>query len=311
MTKVVDVAAAVLLRPDGSFLLAQRPDRTVYAGYWEFPGGKVEPDENPQQALARELHEEIGVDIEEAYPWLTRTFVYPHATVRLHFFRVLNWCGEMHGREGQSLAWQQPGKADVQPMLPANTPVLRALTLPAEYALSNASETGEAAFLAALERRLAGGLKLLQLREKNMDRKAFASLAGKAVALAHRAGARVLINGTVEEARLLKADGVQLSAQVLAQTNKRPDFDLVGASVHGIEELRRAEDLGADFGVLGSVRDTPTHPGKETLGWQGFAQIAREAAIPVYAIGGVQRTDMEEAWRHGAQGLAMIRGSWS
>jgi 8-oxo-dGTP diphosphatase len=85
---IVDVAAAVILRPDGAFLLACRPPGKVYAGYWEFPGGKVEPGEGLADALARELHEELGIDVVSATPWITRVFSYPHATVRLHFFRV-------------------------------------------------------------------------------------------------------------------------------------------------------------------------------------------------------------------------------
>src|SRR5918994_6473274 len=98
---IIEVAAAVLQRPDGSFLLAQRPPGKVYAGYWEFPGGKVEPGEPAAAALARELHEELGIDVECAYPWLTRVFTYPHATVRLNFFRVTRWRGEPHPREDQ------------------------------------------------------------------------------------------------------------------------------------------------------------------------------------------------------------------
>lgn len=311
MNKVVDVAAAVLLRHDGSFLLAQRPSRTVYAGYWEFPGGKVEPGETPAQALVREVREEIGVHITQADPWISQTFVYPHATVRLHFFRVRTWTGEMHGHEGQALAWQQPGCVDVEPLLPANAPVLRALTLPAEYAISNASEVGETKFLEALERRLSQGLKLLQLREKTMRAEDFSRLAGHAIEMAHRAGARVIVNASIENAHLLQADGVQLSAQELLRTNARPDFEWVGASVHNVEELRRAESLGADFAVLGAVKRTPTHPEGNVLGWEGFLRIAAGAEIPVYAIGGMQPIHMDEAWRHGAQGLAMIRGSWA
>src|ERR1700681_2810932 len=82
-TKVVDVGAAVITRPDGSFLLAQRPPGKVYAGYWEFPGGKVEPGEAAERALARELHEELGINVHRAYPWIRRVFTYPHATVGL------------------------------------------------------------------------------------------------------------------------------------------------------------------------------------------------------------------------------------
>src|SRR3954453_12623628 len=89
----IEVAAAVIQRPDGAFLLAQRPAGKVYAGYWEFPGGKVEPGEPVERALARELHEELGIDVATSYPWLVRVFTYPHATVRLNFRRVLHWKG--------------------------------------------------------------------------------------------------------------------------------------------------------------------------------------------------------------------------
>src|SRR5205085_3896600 len=89
--EVIEVAAAVIQRADGAFLLAQRPPGKVYAGYWEFPGGKVEPGEAVERAIARELHEELGIDVECAYPWITRVYTYPHATVRLNFFRVTAW----------------------------------------------------------------------------------------------------------------------------------------------------------------------------------------------------------------------------
>jgi 8-oxo-dGTP diphosphatase len=115
---VVEVAAAVIQRPDGAFLLAQRPPGKVYAGYWEFPGGKAEPGEPAAQALSRELHEELGIDVETAYPWITRVFSYPHGTVRLWFFRVVSWKGEPHPREEQAIAWQRAGDAMLSPMLP-------------------------------------------------------------------------------------------------------------------------------------------------------------------------------------------------
>ena len=105
-TKIVEVAAAVLQRPDNSFLLAQRPPDKIWAGYWEFPGGKIEPGETPYHALVRELREELGITVETAYPWLTRVYTYPHATVRLNFFRVTAWSGELHPHEGQQFAWQ-------------------------------------------------------------------------------------------------------------------------------------------------------------------------------------------------------------
>lgn len=309
--KVVEVAAAVLLRPDGRFLLAQRPARTVYAGYWEFPGGKIEPDESPADALARELREELDIEITRAYPWLTRTYTYPHASVRLHFFRVPAWHGEPRGVEGQQLAWQQPEALDVTPMLPANTPVLRALALPAEYAVSNAGSVGAEAFLRVLEHRLATGLRMVQLREPGLAPAAFADLARRAVDLAHRAGGRVLINGPGSIAAQCGADGVHLSASALMRASARPDSALAGASVHSRAELHRAEALGLDFVVIGAVHETPTHPGAAGLGWDGFRHLATGAQIPVYAIGGLRPTELETAWSCGAHGIAMIRGSWS
>ena len=159
----VRVAVAVLLR-DGKVLLAQRLPGTPYAGYWEFPGGKLEAGETAHQALLRELDEELGIRITHAVPWLTQRYTYPHADVELDFFRVFDWDGELHGRDGQAIAWQVPGAFDVAPLLPANTAVLRALLLPSVYGISMAEEQGDAAFLAAAQVALEGGLRLIQLR---------------------------------------------------------------------------------------------------------------------------------------------------
>lgn len=119
----VDVAVGVLVRADGAFLLTSRPPGKVYAGHWEFPGGKIEPGETLQQALARELHEELGITIGAAEPWHEQLFDYPHALVRLRFCKVFAWTGELQMREGQAMAWQQLPVA-VRPVLPGTIPVL-------------------------------------------------------------------------------------------------------------------------------------------------------------------------------------------
>ena len=121
MSNIVRVAAAVVVRADGRVLLAQRPEGKPYAGYWEFPGGKLEPGESPAHALARELKEELGITVTRTAPWLTQEFVYPHAHVELNFFRVYGWTGDPIGHDGQAFAWQTPGAFDVAPLLPANT----------------------------------------------------------------------------------------------------------------------------------------------------------------------------------------------
>ena len=122
--KEVEVAVGVLIRADGAFLLTSRPEGKVYAGYWEFPGGKVEAGETVEEALRRELVEEIGVTIGAVQPWRVERVDYPHALVRLNFCKVFEWEGQMHMHEGQSFAWQQL-PVDVKPVLPGTVPVLK------------------------------------------------------------------------------------------------------------------------------------------------------------------------------------------
>ena len=307
---IVDVAVAVLQRADGSVLLARRPKNKVYAGYWEFPGGKLEPGETPLEALHREIREELSVQITRAHPWITRIFTYPHATVRLLFFRVSAWEGELDAVEHEAVAWERPNSVKVAPMLPANGPVLRGLALPAEYAISQAGGLGIDAFLQKLRRRLNADLRLVQLREPGLPSDEFERLSRQVLKLARPSGAKVLINGDVGLAHRVGADGVHLTARQVSRLNDRPDLPLVGASCHGIEELRAAEQLGADFAVLGPIRPTPSHPGRNAMGWRGFEAIAQGSAIPIYALGGVMPEDLETAWSRGAHGVAMIRGAW-
>ena len=307
---IVRVAAAVLLRPDGQVLLAQRPAGKPYAGYWEFPGGKLEPGESPRAALARELHEELGITVRRASPWLVQEFVYPHAHVELNFFRVFAWDGQLHGHDGQAFAWQVPGRWSVAPLLPANTRILAALDLPAVYGITCAEDTDEDAFLVRAERALADGLKLVQLRDKSWPHARRVALARKLVPLAHRHGARVLWNGTADDARAAGCDGVHWTADTLAAARARPHDLLAAASCHTPDDVARAGALGLDFAVLGTVLPTPTHPVAVPLGWDGFAASVAGTRLPVYALGGLTSADLAQAIDRGAHGVALRRAAW-
>jgi 8-oxo-dGTP diphosphatase len=310
VAQIVEVAAAVIQRPDGSFLLAQRPAGKVYAGWWEFPGGKIEAGEPAERALARELHEELGIEARTAYPWITRMHAYEHATVRLNFFRVTDWTGDPHPRENQAFVWQRIDAPIAEPMLPANAPVLASLALPQEYAVTDAEKYGVEKILLQVQARLEQGLKLIQVRDKNLaDRIGFAE---RVIRLAMPFGAKVLINGGPEEKDGIHAigDGIQYTAQQLMKLRARPQDVLAAASCHTREELARAIQLELDFAVLGPVNATVSHSGVALLGWEGFSGIACGSAIPVYAIGGMRRADLPAAWRAGAHGVAMISGAW-
>lgn len=313
MSKIVQVAAAVMLRADGrEFLLAQRPEGKVYAGYWEFPGGKVEPGENYRQALIRELHEELGITVTECAPWLTREFTYPHATVRLEFWRVTAWTGEIGitaPLEHAAVDWLEMGKTPhVAPILPANGPILKGLALPTSMAITQGEAEGVERQLERLEEALAGGLRLIQVRDKGWPAAQRLWFAESVVRLAHEHGALVVINDSEEIARMVGADGVHLSATSLAACTTRPDFTWVGASCHTAAEIHRAGELELDYALFGPVLPTPTHPEASGLGWDEFARQLAGNTIPVLALGGMQKAMLGEAQAHGAHGIAMLRG---
>jgi 8-oxo-dGTP diphosphatase len=304
------VVAAVIENADGGYLLAQRPTGKVYAGYWEFPGGKVEAGESDHDALVREIREELDIVVDAAHPWLVRRHVYEHATVRIRFFRVPRWHGTPRGLDGQRFAFQQAGRESVGPMLPANGPVLAALRVPARYAISCAGRLGTLEFLARLDAALRRGLRLVLVREPGYDAAAQRRLAREVVARAREFDARVLLSAEPRIAAAVGADGVHLRAAQLFESAGRPDFALVGASTHDALELARAAELACDFAVLGPVLPTPTHPGAAGLGWRRFASLVEEAELPVFALGGMTETHLEAALGAGAHGVAMLRAAW-
>ncbi len=307
---VTDVAVGVVTDADGRVLLAQRPAGKPAAGHWEFPGGKFEHGESPREALARELHEELGVELDEAYPWITREHSYPHMRVRLHMYRVLRWHGEAHGREGQQVSWQDPRAIDVEPLLPANHGIVRALNLPLVYAITNASKYGVAEFMDRLRVALDQGIRLIQVRERDMVPDQLTQFARRVVTTARQYGAQVLVNEDASIARRADADGVHLQAAQLLQMTTRPDTRLCAASCHNREELLRAAELGVDFAVLSPVLPTASHPGAPTLGWGRFAELCLDLPMPVFALGGMRLDMRETAMTHSAHGVALLSGIW-
>lgn len=307
---LVKVAVAVVQRSDGRVLLAERPLGKVSGGFWEFPGGKFEVEENARTALAREVHEEIGVDLDVAYPWMTYDHDYPDKRVRLHVFRVLAWHGTPHGREGQRISWEDPAALTVGPLLPANARVLRALSLPPVYAITHAAHYGVAGFMPRLHAALDAGVRLIQVREPQLATAQLVQFARRVVVLAHRYDARVLINGDLTVAQRAGADGVHLSAAQLRGLYAPPPVEFWSASCHNAEELVRAAQLHANFAVLSQVLPTPSHPGERGIGWARFQALTRNYPLPVYALGGMKVEMLDTAMHHGAHGVALLSGIW-
>jgi len=303
--KITHVAAAVFLRPDGTFLLAQRPEGKPYPGYWEFPGGKVEPGETPFDCLKREIKEELDAEVLEATPWIVRVRTYTHATVRLNFFRVTAWSGEFRGMEGQAHVWQDVHQLTVSPMLPANTPVFRALAVPDRLAISNVAALGLSEYSQRLESALKQGLRWLVLREPTLSAAELSEAARELGGRMRAHGGKLLVSGR-HAALLTKADGVHLTSRDLMACASRPDHALVTASCHTRAEIDHAAALGLDAVVAGPVLATASHPG-HCLGWDGFADLTRDPPLPVFGLGGLAVADVTRAQALGAQGVAFQR----
>ena len=312
LSLLIDVAVGVVSDAQGRVLLASRPAGKPYAGWWEFPGGKVEAGETVAQALARELHEELALDIEDARPWVTREHQYEHAHVRLHFTRVTRWRGEAQAREQQQFGWFFINDQNLPtPALPATLPVLRWLRLPEIIGISQAKELGQDIFIAALEQAFAQGLRGLIIREPGWNDAHVNSLLDAVLPLARRADARVLVSSRHDAALWQRAGGVHFTSADLKACIKRPALEWVSASVHQREEIAHAAQLGVDFCLLGHISPTASHIGLPPMDWAGFKYHAQHCELPVFALGGLTVAHLAVAQSHGAHGIALMRSLWS
>lgn len=313
MSKRIEVAAGVIVGDDGRVLLGQRAPGTFYPGYWEFPGGKVEAGETPRDALVRELEEELGIVADEVRPWIVREHRYEHGHVRLHFFEVPRWHGVLDDKVHAALSWERRDAPAVSPMLPANGPVLKALRLPRRMGITDAARYGVDEQLRRIEAAAACGLEMIQVREPGMsDMQLRDFVARLHDRLEHLPRAPILmINGTAPRVAPCSGCGLHLAGQAAMALSHRPDdFDWVGASCHTRAELKHVAGLGLDYALVGAVKPTPTHPGREGMGWAAFAALIEGLPMPVFALGGLSWADMDSACAAGAHGVAGIRAAW-
>ena len=310
---MLKVAVAAIRDSLGRVLIARRPAGVHQGNLWEFPGGKLEPGEDVRAALRRELWEELHIEPTSMRPLIRVPFHYSDRAVFLDVWQVDAFSGSPFGREGQPIRWVEPAQLPAYQFPAANRPIVNAVRLPQTYLITADCEPGhEREFLARLEQALTRGIRLVQFRVKRIEGAARLRLAQQAVALAHAAGAELLLNGSIDEAAVCGADGVHLSSRQLAQSSlRRPAVDgWLAASCHSRQELESAVAAGVDFAVLSPVRPTQSHPGAPALGWDRFAELIGDIPIPVFALGGVGERDLPRALSRRAQGVAGISAFW-
>lgn len=241
---VTRVAVGVLLRADGNVLLADRPFGKPYPGYWEFPGGKVEPGEAIASALARELQEELGIDIGPAQPWVTFEFDYPHAYVQLHFYRIRSWRGEPHPHEGQQLRFVDPIQDLPQPLLPAAVPALRWLRLP-----DSAIVVGANGIPRSAEQRLGAARRIVVMDTDSWPPDGCGSTHDPGRRAAIRRADLLLACGS-RAADVPGRAGVVLDVETLRDRPSRPAAGWCGAWINSSDQMALAKRFALDFALV-------------------------------------------------------------
>jgi len=325
--KVTHAAVGIIQQADGMVLLAQRPIGKPWAGYWEFPGGKVEAGETPKSALSRELKEELGIDVIEAYPWLTRRFDYPAnynaigeltsvaKTVKLYFFVVTKWLGKPQALEGQAFCWESPNAMTVSPMLPANTPIFSALKLSRTYWILDYDLLGETEFFKQFNQLLANGVRMILLRAQRLASEGLNGLIDKLRRMTQADQMKLLIETGSVVTDLLKVDGLHLSTNALMKMDVRPQDLLCGATCDDIHSLQHAAQLGLDYVFLRINKHVANDLSQAVIDWDLFHQQLSDYPLPVYVVGDdlnntllLSKQDFDrlhQARLHGAHGIAM------
>jgi len=302
------VAVGVIKNQWGEILISKRAKDVHQGGLWEFPGGKLEEGEAFEQALKRELFEELAIEIDTSIPLLEIKHQYTDCSVRLGVQMVTAYKGEPRGMEGQPIKWVAIDDLKKYEFPVANKRIVEVLNLPRYYPIVDESMGDEAAMLLHLNQLIVDGYLMVQFRAKTLAEESFKRLARQVIEICKKAGVRLFINTTVEIASELKADGVHLSSTQLSRLKDSKIGMPFAVSCHSQVELEQAKLLGAAFSVLSPVQKTLSHADAKALGWSSFSALVEPLAMPVYALGGVGVSDVDTALARGACGVSGIRG---
>lgn len=301
----LQVAIGVIKDQHGKILISLRRNAVHQGGLWEFPGGKIEAGESGEQALARELHEELNISVQNLEPLIKIQHQYTNLNVLLEVWTITSFLGNPVACEGQVIKWISLDELQNYCFPKANKAIINAIKLPAEYAILNADK--ESFLIPELNSILNHGVKLIQARIKSLSANAVMRFFELAIPLCKAKGACLLVNSAVKNFAQTGAEGLHLTAKDLLTLNHKPQgYTWVSASCHYLFELQHAELIGVDFVVLAPVLATKTHPKTPVLGWDELKTLIHQVNIPVFALGGMTRQKLVIAKQSGAQGIAGI-----
>jgi len=307
----IHVAVGVIRGPDNTVLVALRATDSHQGGLWEFPGGKLESGESVNQALQRELEEELGITVLAQSRLCQIAHDYGDKSVLLDVWSVDRFSGQPHGQQGQPLRWIPIEQLQTEDFPIANRAIIRRLQLPDMIAVTGDGEDAEA-FFSRFEQVLAQGIGMVQLRAPALSENDFRKRALRCSELCQVYNARLLLNAEPELVAEVDAAGFHASSHRLMALKQRPvdQSSYFSASCHNLAQLLHAEKLGADFVLISPVLATGSHPGAVPLGWKQFKELTAAVAVPCYALGGVSPLDVVVSKANGGAGIAAISAFW-
>ncbi len=312
----VHVAVGVIKNKDGQYLIAKRREEAHQGGLWEFPGGKIEKNESVLNALKRELKEEVGISLLTAEPLIKIQHDYGDKSVLLDVFKVENFSGKAFGQEGQLVEWVYPSDFHSYLFPNANHAIIKAIQLPDQYMITGEFENKEILF-SKVESAIKQGIKLIQFRAHHLIEKDYFSYAKQLFLICSKKNSTLLLNTSSQKYKKYQAykfsDGIHLNSKELElySINTFAGNILVAASCHNKEQLSLAEKNNLDFIVLSPVNKTSSHPNTVPMGWEKFQSLLEYSARPVFALGGMIKSDLKIAKKQGAQGIAAIGEFWN
>ncbi|CAC9588840.1 Thiazole tautomerase TenI-like domain [uncultured Gammaproteobacteria bacterium] len=303
--QTIKAVVGVLRNKNQEILIAQRRKSQFMGGFWELPGGKIENEESPEQAIIRELNEELGIQVKHSSLHQTMVHHYEDRIVELSIYNINQYQNTPIGLEGQAIAWARVTDLNNHQLLPTMRAFIHSITLPNKYWITPSDQHQSDEWMSKFEQKLTSGIGLIQLRSKTILNSEFITeLYNKC----KHNSVKLLLNTANKTFNEPSSDGWHLTTNEMLQLDKRPctKDKLLGVSTHNLTEALKAQSIGADFVVISPVQATQTHPDTIPIGWDSAIDVVDKLNIPVYFLGGMRIKDLKKTRKIGAQGIAGV-----